>query len=182
MYDIRCDRWLPANDRVPKALDADLARFGHSAVVLNGTMLVHGGFHGLLRNDLLAFAPGDCEYFKSREECLAAKVGVKCAYDAKKGTCVRLTVAVSAGAAAAASVSANSGAAKSGLDVCGNVRPANHTETCAAIKSCTSCVSTTFDCVWCGERSCRWRGCGAVGDLADGGRREGESDIASSPR
>ncbi len=74
MYDIRCDRWLPANDRVPRDLDADLARFGHSAVVgNNGTMFVHGGFHGLLRNDVLAFTPGECGAFKNREDCLGAR-------------------------------------------------------------------------------------------------------------
>ena len=34
----------------------------------------------------------------------------------------------------------------------------NHTLTCRALKSCTACISTTADCVWCGS-SCSWREC-----------------------
>ena len=44
MYDIICDRWHNVQDSVPKDLNADMARFGHSAVLRNGTMLVHAGF------------------------------------------------------------------------------------------------------------------------------------------
>lgn len=33
-------------DSIPKELNADLPRFGHTAVLNNGTMLIHGGFHG----------------------------------------------------------------------------------------------------------------------------------------
>ena len=47
VYDIACDSWYTAQDLVPKYLDADLARFGHSAVVHNKSMLIHGGFHGM---------------------------------------------------------------------------------------------------------------------------------------
>ena len=44
VYDIVCDRWHNVQDSVPKDLNADMARFGHSAVLRNGTMLIHGGF------------------------------------------------------------------------------------------------------------------------------------------
>ena len=44
VYDIICDRWHNVQDSVPKDLNADMARFGHSAVLRNGTMLVHAGF------------------------------------------------------------------------------------------------------------------------------------------
>ena len=44
VYDIVCDRWHNVQDSVPKDLNADMARFGHSAVLRNGTMLVHAGF------------------------------------------------------------------------------------------------------------------------------------------
>ena len=44
MYDIVCDRWHNVQDSVPKDLNADMARFGHSAVLRNGTMLIHAGF------------------------------------------------------------------------------------------------------------------------------------------
>ena len=44
VYDIVCDRWHNVQDSVPKDLNADMARFGHSAVLRNGTMLIHAGF------------------------------------------------------------------------------------------------------------------------------------------
>ncbi len=48
-YDIRCDRWLEFGESgVPKDFGEDLARFGHTAVTHNGTMLIHGGFNGEL--------------------------------------------------------------------------------------------------------------------------------------
>ncbi len=47
VYDIACDSWYNMQDSVPKDLDADLPRYGHSAVVMrNNTMLLYGGFHG----------------------------------------------------------------------------------------------------------------------------------------
>lgn len=179
MYDIQCDRWIPANDRVPKDLDADLARFGHTAVVHNGSMVVHGGFHGLLRNDVLSYTPGSCESFKTRRTCLAAKVGVKCAFDVKKDSCVRLSSEAAGGAEVAAATSPS----KSGvLQFCsvdgGGAAQANNTEACAKIKSCTSCVSTSLGCVWCGDKKCRWRGCGAESILT----KSGDSGVAVSPR
>ena len=47
VYDIVCDRWHNLQDSVPKDLNADMARFGHSAVLRNGTMLIHAGFQVL---------------------------------------------------------------------------------------------------------------------------------------
>ena len=46
VYDVLCDKWHNANDHIPRDIDADLPRFGHSAVTYNGSMIVHGGFHG----------------------------------------------------------------------------------------------------------------------------------------
>lgn len=87
VYDIACDRWHVGQDSVPKDLNTDLARFGHSAVMNNGTMLIHGGFHGVLKNDLLAYVPGDCKMYKIRADCLGNRPGVKCVWDSKKDKC-----------------------------------------------------------------------------------------------
>jgi len=46
VYDILCDTWYNVQSGLPQDLSADLPRFGHSAVMLNGTMLIYGGFHG----------------------------------------------------------------------------------------------------------------------------------------
>ena len=75
-------------DSLPPDLDTDLARFGHTAVMNNGTMYLHGGFHGVLKNDLLAFVPGQCRMYKNKTACLKSLLaGVKCVWDSKKGLC-----------------------------------------------------------------------------------------------
>lgn len=55
VYDVSCDAWTSMS--VPTALQADLARFGHSAVVFNNSressMYVYGGFDGQMLNDVL---------------------------------------------------------------------------------------------------------------------------------
>lgn len=115
-YDILCDRWINYQDLVPKDLNADLDRFGHSAVSQNMSMIIFGGFtgesrysfvspercikltffidEGVLKNDVLAFASGDCEIFKTRKECLTSKVGIKCVWDNKKGSCAMLSAEI----------------------------------------------------------------------------------------
>ena len=72
------------DNTLPSNLDADLPRFGHTAVVVNGTMVIHGGFNGVLMNDTLIYSPGKCEVFKDKTDCLNAKAGVKCAWNTKK--------------------------------------------------------------------------------------------------
>jgi len=47
VYDILCDTWHNLQNSIPQEINADLPRFGHSAVLLNGTMFIHGGFHGI---------------------------------------------------------------------------------------------------------------------------------------
>ena len=145
VYDIVCDRWYNAHDSIPKDFGADMARFGHSAVVSNGTMLVHGGFHGVLKNDLLAYVPGECQMFKVREDCLGSRVGVKCVWDSKKDKCEKHPP----------------NRPKSGIETCLEGRGArNETAECASLTSCGSCVSTSFGCVWCTEESrCSWKDC-----------------------
>ena len=48
-------RWHNANDHIPRDINADLPRFGHSAVNFNGSMIVHGGFHGKRRGKSFFF-------------------------------------------------------------------------------------------------------------------------------
>eukprot|EP00094_Tigriopus_californicus_P013495 TCALIF_13053-PA protein Name:"Similar to tag-53 Putative protein tag-53 (Caenorhabditis elegans)" AED:0.08 eAED:0.08 QI:208/1/1/1/0.92/1/14/654/1185 len=140
VYDIVCDKWHSAQDVIPKNLDVDLARYGHTAVLKNDTMLVHGGFHGVLKNDLIAYHPGDCNMFKNRAACLKSKVGVKCVWDTKRDQCLRHPA----------------DRLKSGVETCLNHEaPDNSTSVCQSLDTCTACVSTTSDCVWCHDH-CTW--------------------------
>ena len=47
-------------------LDADFPQFGHTAMVVNGTMVIHGSFNGVLMNDTLIYFPERCEVFKEK--------------------------------------------------------------------------------------------------------------------
>ena len=91
VYDIACDRWYNSQASVPRDINADMARFGHSAVLHNGTMIVHAGFNGLLKNDVLSFTPGSCEMFKEHDACLNSRAGIKCVWDSKSKICRRLS-------------------------------------------------------------------------------------------
>lgn len=53
LYDVYCDCWTVS--AVPQMFYSDLARFGHSAVVFEGSMYVYGGFNGQLMNDILKY-------------------------------------------------------------------------------------------------------------------------------
>ena len=98
-------------------------------------MLIHAGFHGQLKNDLLAYVPGQCQLFKNRISCLKSKVGVKCVWDTKRDKCF---------------VHPAQGRVKSGVETCLNDNHyRNSTLSCSKLKSCSSCVSTSLDCVWC---------------------------------
>uniref|UniRef100_A0A3B3DQB2 Attractin-like 1a n=1 Tax=Oryzias melastigma TaxID=30732 RepID=A0A3B3DQB2_ORYME len=73
-YDIACDRWTS----LPRpGLHRDANRFGHSAVVSNGSMYIFGGFSGVLLNDVLAYTPPSCRAFLSPASCFAAGPGVQ---------------------------------------------------------------------------------------------------------
>ena len=199
VYDILCDRWysmpvggtwLAGHDgwtwrlAGQNWLGEDLARYGHSAIMSDGIMLVYGGFNGVLKNDILAYTPGDCTQFRNRGECLASQVGIKCLWNRKLDTCESQPV---------------SQRHKSGFDYCleefietqnenkgnGNEirenvngrgddtksRPSsiwlerNNSDLCGSSDlqiSCSACVSTKHGCVWCnvdGKQQCLWRSC-----------------------
>ncbi|KAJ8910703.1 hypothetical protein NQ315_002030 [Exocentrus adspersus] len=51
IYDVFCDTWTMAS--LPKGLNTDLSRFGHSAVIFEGSLYIYGGFNGQMLSDLL---------------------------------------------------------------------------------------------------------------------------------
>uniref|UniRef100_G3PBV2 Attractin like 1 n=1 Tax=Gasterosteus aculeatus aculeatus TaxID=481459 RepID=G3PBV2_GASAC len=74
-YDIACDEWTV----LPRpGLHRDANRFGHSAVVSNGSVFIFGGFSGLLLNDVLAYTPPSCRAFSNPASCGAAGPGLRC--------------------------------------------------------------------------------------------------------
>ncbi|KAM7385225.1 hypothetical protein PAMP_001319 [Pampus punctatissimus] len=74
-YDIACDEWTV----LPRpGLHRDVNRFGHTAVVSNGSMYIFGGFSGLLLNDVLAYTPPSCKAFSDPDLCAASGPGLRC--------------------------------------------------------------------------------------------------------
>uniref|UniRef100_A0A3Q0RF30 Attractin-like 1a n=1 Tax=Amphilophus citrinellus TaxID=61819 RepID=A0A3Q0RF30_AMPCI len=126
-----CDEWtvLPR----PR-LHRDINRFGHSAVVGNGSMYIFGGFSGLLLNDVLAYSPPSCQAFSSPAPCAAAGPGVRCHW--VKSRCVPWKPKPPDHSFPA--------------PFC----PARTDEQCFRFSDCASCTANTRGCQWCEDRKC----------------------------
>ncbi|KAJ8976992.1 hypothetical protein NQ317_013993 [Molorchus minor] len=58
-YDVLCDTWNTIT--TPKDINVDLARYGHSAVVFEGSLYIYGGFDGQMLTDIIKYTPGNCD-------------------------------------------------------------------------------------------------------------------------
>ncbi|XP_061693788.1 attractin-like protein 1 isoform X4 [Syngnathoides biaculeatus] len=133
-YNITCDEWsvLP-----PPDLHADVNRFGHSAVVSNGSMFIFGGFSGLLLNDVLVYTPASCQAFSAPVPCAAAGPGLRCRW--LDGACVAWEPTDSDPPPPAR--------------FCPR-RPDSTDEQCLPFSDCASCTANTRGCQWCEDRKC----------------------------
>ncbi|XP_027862351.1 attractin-like protein 1 isoform X2 [Xiphophorus couchianus] len=133
-YDIACDKWTV----LPRpGLHRDINRFGHSAVVSNGSMYVFGGFSGLLLNDVLAYNPPSCQAFSSPTLCLAAGPGVRCLW--VKSRCLPWESKQHDHIVPASFCPA---------------QPDSTDEQCIRFSDCASCTANTWGCQWCEDRKC----------------------------
>ncbi|XP_032408589.1 attractin-like protein 1 isoform X3 [Xiphophorus hellerii] len=133
-YDIACDKWTV----LPRpGLHRDVNRFGHSAVVSNGSMYVFGGFSGLLLNDVLAYNPPSCQAFSSPTLCSAAGPGVRCLW--VKSRCLPWESKQHDHIVPASFCPA---------------RPDSTDEQCIRFSDCASCTANTRGCQWCEDRKC----------------------------
>ncbi|XP_034040368.1 attractin-like protein 1 isoform X2 [Thalassophryne amazonica] len=133
-YDVACDDWTV----LPRpGLHRDANRFGHSAVVSNGSMFIFGGFSGILLNEVLAYTPPSCWAFSDPVLCAGAGPGVRCSW--VKGGCVPwkphpLNYAFRP-------------------PFC-PPRVESTDEQCFRFLDCASCTTNTWGCQWCEDRKC----------------------------
>lgn len=69
LYNIACGEWQQMDY---PGLPGSSSRYGHSALLdpTDPSLLVFGGFFGLLHGDLLRLDPGNCSSYPTRDECL----------------------------------------------------------------------------------------------------------------
>eukprot|EP00096_Caligus_rogercresseyi_P010713 TRINITY_DN3998_c0_g2_i1.p1 TRINITY_DN3998_c0_g2~~TRINITY_DN3998_c0_g2_i1.p1 ORF type:complete len:1325 (+),score=211.17 TRINITY_DN3998_c0_g2_i1:165-4139(+) len=148
-YDIACDRWFSMDDSFPADFDVDLPRLGHTATMINDSMAILGGFDGVLKDDVFMYVPGKCETAKSRSDCLNYKLGVKCIWNKRKEFCEPHP-----------SHLLPSSKLSSSVDVCqvDERQQSNLSGFCSKLMSCSACLSTSIDCVWCRD-GCSYKFC-----------------------
>lgn len=149
MYDVYCNCWSVS--AVPHMFHSDLARFGHSAVVFEGSLYIYGGFNGQMMNDILKFTPGNCYALTSQSACLNMKPGLKCIWDRNQGKCLPNTAISRSQISSYLDRPNDSG----GYIICAEesrAQPHNAMTICSSLTDCQSCVQTSLHCGWCPQQ------------------------------
>jgi len=94
-YDVVCDSWSVLPVPSGALTRADLARYGHSAVIFGGSLYIYAGFDGQMLSDIIRYTPGKCFGQLTREDCVGLRAGVKCLWNVNKNRCENVTLEAS---------------------------------------------------------------------------------------
>nr|CAD7262632.1 unnamed protein product [Timema shepardi] len=157
-YDVICDSWFPLT--VPRELRADLARFGHSAVIFNHTMYIYGGFDGQMLSDMLKYTPGRCDHLRTQFDCLNKRFGLKCVWDSQETVCRSIADVPHVHLFTAGEMSLdNEGETFYRCPEESRSSIFANKELCTLQQDCISCVHTSHECVWCPNSVCSHQRC-----------------------
>ncbi|XP_048585207.1 attractin-like protein 1 [Nematostella vectensis] len=131
MFDTRCNNW---NKMPTKDLPILSERFGHTAIQINSTMFIVGGFNGTMLNDVLSYTVGECSVWKDQSTCHQAYLHSGCARLLSTGACI---------SPVAAHKRANDAISRPAC----TANPGH----CQGFDSCQRCTSSAHGCRWCSK-------------------------------
>lgn len=126
-------------------------RYGHSVVEhKNQELILFGGFNGILMNDLRFMKIHSCLNYTSELDCVKPKLALKCRWDDRSTSCrnkSELELVFEPG-----QVTGSSNCTKNEFKALQGA--------CEGRETCTDCVNTGLNCVWCGLISqCQYGKC-----------------------
>jgi len=107
---------------------------------------------------LRRYTPGNCEHLTNQNQCLNARIGVKCVWHKRDNRCLQITK-IPQHVLNHKEYDEHDGIyMKCNLDDKPPRGMTSHAELCKLFTDCVTCVQTSYNCVWCGK-SCLHMSC-----------------------
>jgi len=126
-----------------------LKRHGHSVVSHNNTLILFGGFNGILMNDLRFLTIGHCHKDLHASDCSEKKLALDCYWDVTDSECKNWNIGRDTSSISHHNTGHN--CTKTEIRLLQNV--------CEARDTCKDCLNVNVGCVWCGLSRCQYGHC-----------------------
>lgn len=94
------------------------------------------------------YTPGTCDQLGNHSQCLNSKIGRKCVWDKKQTVCLPITRIPKN---VLSSDDPHDGKYMRCMDDIPPRGMTSHKELCKTLADCVACVTTSYNCVWCGK-------------------------------